>query len=86
MSMASDFRSLAQQGTIYEVMGQSGKSHLIFWFPDGSVCAAQKVPTDNRAVAGLAFGATKPALDDCGVADYEGTTYQKGTELLRRLE
>lgn len=41
MSLASDFREAAKQATIYEVIGQSGASYVIFWFPDNSVCAAR---------------------------------------------
>ena len=87
MSTASDFREKARSArAVYEVLGQSGASYLIFWFDDGSVCAARKVPSNNRAGARLEFSSTKPILDDCGVADFEGSTYQKGTELLKRLE
>jgi hypothetical protein len=86
MSLASDFRETARAATIYEVMGQSGASYVIFWFNDGSVCVARKLPTDNAAMARLEFGAVKPCLDDCGTADFPGSTYQKGAELLRRLE
>ena len=86
MSLASDFRSQAQAATIYEVLGKSGVTHLFFWFQDGSVCAARKEPSGNVASARWKFGATKPCLDDCGLEDYDGTTYQKGAELLRRLQ
>lgn len=87
MSAASNFREKAQTAkAIYKVLGQSGASYIIFWFDDGSVCTARPVPSGNLAAARLEFGATKPILDDCGVADFEGTTYQKGTELLKRLE
>lgn len=85
MSSASDFRTMTRGVTAYEVLGQSGASYLVFWFGDGSVIAARKLPSGNKAVARLEFGATKPCLDDSGVADFPGTTYQKGTELLRRL-
>jgi len=85
MSSASDFRTLARAATIHEVIGSSGSSYVIFWFSDGSLCAARKLPSGNRAVARLDFGQTKPYLDDCGMAGYAGTTYQKGTELLRRI-
>ena len=85
MSSASDFRTLARRATAYEVIGASGSSYVVFWFSDGSVCAARKLPSGNRAVAKLEFRKTKPCLDDCGTADCPGTTYQKGTELLRRL-
>jgi hypothetical protein len=87
MSMASDFKDATRSArAIYEVVGQSGVSYVIFWFDDDSVCAAQKLPTDNKAAARLEFGTTKPCLDDCGVDDFSGTTYQKGTELLRRIK
>jgi hypothetical protein len=86
MSSASDFRVMAQTATAYKVLGQSGASYVIFWFDDGSVCAARQLPSGNKAAARLEFGATKPCLDDCGTADFAGTTYQKGTELLKRLE
>ena len=85
MSSASDFRNMAQTARIYEVLGQSGASYVIFWFDDGSVCAARKLPSGNKAAARLEFGATKPCLNDCGVEDFPGTTYQKGAELLKRL-
>lgn len=86
MSSASDFKDMAQEATIYEVTGQSGAVYVIFWFPDGSVCAARHLPANGvRASARLEFQATKPCLNDCGMADVQGTTYQKGTELLRRL-
>ena len=85
MSGASDFKTLAHSCTAYEAIGASGASYVVFRFADGSVCAARKLPSRNRAVARLLFGATKPCLDDCGTADFPGTTYQKGTELLRRL-
>jgi hypothetical protein len=87
MSAASSFREKAQTAkAIYKVLGQSGASYIIFWFDDGSVCTANEVPSGNLAAARLKFGAVKPVLDDCGVADFEGATYQKGMELLRRLE
>jgi hypothetical protein len=86
MSSASDFRTMARSATAYEVLGQSGASYVIFWFDDGSVCAARKLPSGNIAAARLEFGETKSCLDDCGVAGFSGTTYQKGTELLKRLE
>lgn len=86
MSMASDFKAMADLATIYEVTGESGRVYMIFWFPDGSVNAARRLPSGNKAAAKLEFQATKPCLDDCSVADFEGATYQKGQELLRRLE
>lgn len=87
MSHASDVKDLAADATIYEVTGMSGALYVIFWFPDGSVCAARRLPSpNNRASARLEFLETKEVLDDCGVADFEGSTYQKGRELLRRIE
>lgn len=88
MSQASDFRTLAQAAKTYDVLGESGANYLIFWFPDGSVCAARRLPSGNKAAARLAFdgASVKACLDDCGVADFAGTTYQKGTELLKRIE
>jgi len=87
MSSASDFKNAADTATIYEVTGNSGAVYVIFWFPDQSVCAARRLPAGNtRASARLEFQDTKPCLDDCGVAEFQGTTYQKGRELLRRIE
>ena len=86
MSQASDFKALADQAKVYEVTGRSGAVYVIFQFPDQSVTAARRLPTDTRASARLLFGNVSPALDDCGVDDFEGTTYQKGAELIRRLE
>jgi len=86
MSLASDFRNQAQAATVYEVLGESGATYLFFWFKDGSVCAARKHPSSTSASARWEFGATKPCLDDCGLENYPGTTYQKGAELLRRLQ
>jgi hypothetical protein len=87
MSLASDFKEAARSAeAICDIVGQSGSTCVIFWLDDGSVCAAQKLPTNNGAAARLEFGATKPCLDDCGVDDFPGTTYQKGTELLQRIE
>ncbi|MBE7553152.1 MAG: hypothetical protein HS126_18930 [Anaerolineales bacterium] len=85
MSLASDFRTSARTATAYEVMGQSGASYIIFWFGDGSVCAARKLPSDNKAVARLEFGETKTCLKDCGIIDSGQTTYQMGAELLAQL-
>jgi len=85
MSLASDFKETARSAeAIYEVVAQSGS--IIFWFDDGSVCAAQRLPSGNKAAACLEFGTTKPRLNDCGVDDFSGATYQKGSELLRRIE
>ena len=87
MSLASDFRSMAHNASAnYEVVGNSGASYVIFWFKDASVCAARKLPSGNQAAARLEFAETKPCLDDCGVSDIEGTTYQKGQMLLKRLQ
>ncbi len=87
MSLASDFRKTAQDATaIYEVIGQSGASYVISWFVDGSVCAAQKIPTDNFAGARLHFGETKKCLKDCGIVEQGQTTYQMGKQLLAKLE
>lgn len=88
MSLGSDFKEKARQTkAIYELIGESGATYVIFWFEDGSVCAAQRVATQNRSVASLDFHVPiKNCLDDCGVADFEGTTYQKGTELLKRIQ
>jgi hypothetical protein len=86
MSSASNFKALADSSIIYEVIGNSGAVYVIFWFPDGSVCAARRLPSNNNASARLEFQATKPCLDDCSVIDVEGTTYQKGQELIRRIE
>jgi hypothetical protein len=85
MSLASEFRTTARTATIYEILGQSGASYVIFWFGDSSVCAARKLPTNNTAVARLEFGETKVCLKDCGIVDTGQTTYQMGTELLARL-
>jgi hypothetical protein len=86
MSTASDFKEIARSATaIHEVMGRSGASYVIFWFDDGSVCAAQKLPSGRSAVACLVFSETKRCLDDCGVDDFSGNTYRKGWELLRRI-
>jgi hypothetical protein len=88
MSTSSDFKKKARQAKeIYELIGESGASYTVFWFEDGSVCGAKKIATEKRAAAKLDFGiSTKGCLDDCGMADFEGTTYQKGAELLARLQ
>jgi len=87
MSSASDFKKMANAATVYEVTGKSGAVYVFFWFLDFSVCAARRLPAENaRASARLEFQDTKPCLDDCGLEDFEGTTYQKGRELLRRIE
>jgi hypothetical protein len=86
MSSASELRTLLETATIYEVVGYSDRNYLIFWFKDGSVCAARKRRSDSKAAARIELGVTKAFLDDCGVAEFRGTTYQKGTELLRQLQ
>jgi hypothetical protein len=84
--MASDLKASGQQATIREVIGSSGSTYVIFRFPnDGSVCVAQKVPSADLSSAQLEFVTAKPCLNDCGVADFEGSTGQKGRELFRRL-
>lgn len=86
MKSAPEFRKMAQEATaIYEVIGQSGACYVFFWFSDSSICAARKLPSGNKAAATLEFGPITPCLDDCGTSDFEGSTYQKGAELLRRL-
>lgn len=87
MSSASEFKKMAKNATIYEVTGNSGAVYVIFWFPDHSVCAARRLPANNvQASARLVFQDTKTCLDDCDMADFDGTTYQKGRELLRHIE
>lgn len=89
MSKASDFAEQAKEATkIYELIGKSGAVYLFFWFADGSVTAARRQPTTNRyASAEYLFAKdVKGALDDCGLKDFDGTTYQKGAELLKRLK
>ena len=64
------------------MVGASGSVYIFFWFNDGSVCAAKKINTYNRASAGFDFEvSTKACLDDCGAADFEGSTYQKVADL-----
>lgn len=77
---------MVRPATIYEIIGKSGTTYAVFWFKDGSVIAARKSPSGNMASARWAFGQTKPCLNDCRVADFAGTTYQKGKEVLRRLQ
>ena len=84
MSQASDLKALAN-GEIYEVMGKSGASYVIFFFRDASVCALRKKSTSSAAAAQLEFTNAKSCLDDCGMEELEGTTYQKGRELLKKL-
>jgi hypothetical protein len=89
MSKASDFAEQAKQATkIYELIGDSGATYVFFWFGDGSVTAARRKPTKNKdASAEYQFAKdVKGALDDCGLSDFDGTTYQKGAELLKRLK
>ncbi len=86
-----NFKDLAQSATIYEVMGDSGNSYVIFFMGDGSVCAAQIKPTQTRAGAQLIFSETKKCLLDClkafGVdTPREQTTYRIGHELRAVLE
>lgn len=88
MSQASEFNDAANQARdMYEVIGESGATYIFFWFPDDSVTAARRQAADASQVAATyVFGKnTKAALDDCGMANFEGTTYQKGRELLKRL-
>jgi hypothetical protein len=87
MSKASEFKTKALHAKdIFEVIGRSGASYVFFWFTDGSVCSARRLPGENaRVSARLEFEETMPCLDDCGTADYKGTTYEKGQELLRRI-
>lgn len=87
MSEASEFKQAARNATIYEVTGQSGAVYIFFWFADHSVCAARRLSAENaKASARLEFRDTKTCLDDCGMAAFEGMTYQKGRELLKRIE
>lgn len=89
MSQASTLAEQAKQATnIYELIGNSGATYIFFWFVDGSVTVARRKPTNNKgASAEYQFAKNvKAALDDCGLQDFEGTTYQKGAELLRRLK
>lgn len=89
MSQASDFAEKAKNAIeIYELIGTSGASYIFFWFADRSITVARRKPTDNHgASAEYQFGyKVKTALDDCGLNDFDGTTYQKGSELLKRLK
>lgn len=89
MAQAPEFRDMAKQASIYEMIGQSGRTYVIFFFPDGSVCAARRVAAGNQASARLDFTGVdvKKALVDCGATDACGThTYQRGRDLLNRLE
>lgn len=86
MSQSSEFEIVAKTAKGYEVMGKSGRSYVFFFFPDNSVCAARKVPTQSRAVARLDFNIlTKTAIHDCGI-EFQGATYQEGRVLLKQLE
>jgi hypothetical protein len=89
MAQAPDLRKLANEASIYEMIGQSGKTYVFFFFPDGSVCAARRVAAANQAAARLDFTgvSVKETLYDCGAQDTIGThTYQLGKDLLTRLE
>lgn len=89
MSQASNFADQAKQATeIYELIGESGATYIFFWFADNSITAARRKPTSNNyASAEYLFGKNvKAALDDCGLSNFDGTTYQKGSELLKRLK
>ena len=88
MSQASDFANQAKNATsIYEVIGESGATYVFYWFGDGSITVARRQATSNQqASAEFLFGKNvKGALDDCGLRKFDGTTYQKGAELLKRL-
>ena len=89
MSHASEFGDAAKQAkAIYEVVGKSGASYVFFWFSDHSIIASRRLPSQNNlASARFVFGDnTMDALNDCGMTDTEGTTYQKGRALLKRLQ
>ena len=89
MSQASKFGEQAKNANaIYEMVGNSGASYIFFWFSDGSIIAARRLPADQgQAAAQFVFGKnTKKALDDCGLSNFNGTTYQKGQELLKRIQ
>lgn len=88
MSQASDFKDMARDAKdIYEVVGNSGASYVFFWFTDGSVCAARRLPGRSALTAArFEFQETKVCLDDCGLANFQGSTYQMGAELLRRIK
>jgi hypothetical protein len=89
MNQAPELRDLAKQASIYEVIGQSGRTYVFFFFPDGSVCAARRVAAGGPASARLDFTRVnvKAALRDCGAKDILGThTYQIGKDLFNRLE
>lgn len=87
MSQSSDFEEQARKAiAIVEAIGNSGKSYVFFFFDDNSVTAAQKMAATSFSVAAQLNFAIRvnTALNDCGVSDFDGTTYQKGRELLRR--
>lgn len=86
MSQSSDFETTAKTATAYEMIGASGKTYVFFFFRDGSVCAAERVATGNRAAAQLDFEIeTKQAMRDCG-GTARGTTYQEGAAFLKQIE
>jgi hypothetical protein len=87
MSQSSEFEDKAKNAiAVVESLGHSGNSYVFFFFDDNSVTAAKRVKAISQHVsAQLNFNIkVKEALDDCGVSDFDGTTYQKGRELLRR--
>lgn len=89
MSQSSQFESAAKEArAVYEMMGTSGKSYVFFFFADGSITAAKKVSSTNRAAARLDFDKVnvKAALRDCLLETVDGNTYQKGQALLKELE
>ncbi len=89
MSKASDFKQKAKDAVeIYEMIGESGATYIFFWFSDHSITVARRKPaTSNEAAAEYVFGQNaKDALDDCGMRNIDGTTYQKGSELLKRIK
>ncbi len=86
MSTATEFWNTAQKATVYEVIGKSGMTYIVFWFFDGSVCAAHKVSSKNKASARWEFGPLEPCLKDCGLTDVVGNTQKKAWELLSKLQ
>jgi hypothetical protein len=88
MSQASNFAEQAKNArAIYEVIGDSGSTYIFYWFGDSSITVARRQATRNQiASAEFLMGKNvRRALDDCGLHDFDGTTYQKGTELLKRI-
>lgn len=87
MSQASEIAAQAKGATeIYEIIGESGATYIFFWFPDNSVTVARRKHAGGSVAATYEFGKNvKGALDDCGMGDVDGTTYQKGRELLKRI-